>query len=112
MRADLEHAEEHALSRTPPRPGTQTEQDLDLFTSGVNDVEALADITGCRPSYVASVLQDADLLKGYFDLYTTSERPMNVYSQHFAGQLGFRDEEAARESVRLLDQSYREFERS
>ena len=112
MSTDLKHAEGHALSRTPPRRATKKEQILSLFTSGVNDVEALADITGCRPSYVASVLQDADLLKGYFDLYTTSERPMNVYSQNFAGQLGFRDEEAARESVRLLDQSYREFERS
>src|SRR5262245_61084452 len=103
MSADLKHDAGKALSGTPPRRATKKEQILSLFTSRVADVEAIADLTGCRPSYVASVLQDADLLKGYFDLYTTSERAMNVYSQHFAGQLGFRDEEAARESVSLLD---------
>ena len=34
---------------------------------------------------------------------------MNVYSKFFAGKLGFRDEEAARESVGLIDTLYRQF---
>jgi hypothetical protein len=112
MSADLKHEEGQALSRTPPRRATKKEQILALFTSGVTDVEAIADFTDSRPSYVASVLQDAELLKGYFDLYTTSERAMNVYSQIFAGQLGFKDVDAARESVALLDRAYRDFESS
>ncbi len=100
------------VSQTRPRRVTKKEQILSLFASGVQDVQALADIAGARPSYVASVLQDAGLLRGYFDLYTTSQEPMNVYSQLFAGQLGFRDVDTARESVQLLDRHYREFERA
>src|SRR5207253_10513827 len=50
------------------------------------------------------------LLEGDFDLYTASAEPMNVYSPLFAGQLGFRDEEAARESLGIIDRAYRDFE--
>ena len=35
---------------------------------------------------------------------------MNVYSKFFAGQLGFKDVEAARRSVELIDRLYRQFE--
>jgi hypothetical protein len=101
-----------AETKQPPRRATKKEQILSLHASGIHDVEALADFTGCRPSYVASILQDAGLLKGYFDLYTTSAEPMNVYSPLFAGQLGFRDEEAARESVAIIDRAYHGFERT
>jgi hypothetical protein len=85
---------------------SKKDQILTLYRAGITEVADLAAITLSRPSYVASVLQEAKLLPGYFDLYTTSERSMNVYSQHFAGQLGFRDEEAARASlaeVRRID---------
>ena len=41
-----------------------------LFLSGMGEVEDIAVITGARPSYVASVLQEAGLDSGYFDLYT------------------------------------------
>src|SRR5205807_1900127 len=61
-------------------------------------------------SYVAGVLQDSKLLRGYFDLYTTTASPMNVYSKYFAKKLGFKDEEAARDSIDLIDHYYRQFE--
>jgi hypothetical protein len=101
-----------ASAAQSPRRATKKEQVLLLCGSGIHDLEALADLTGCRVSYVASILQDAGLLKGYFDLFTTSAEPMNVYSPLFAGQLGFRDEEAARGSVAIIDRAYRDFEQS
>lgn len=89
---------------------TKKEQILSLFLSGMRDVQDLALLTGATPSYVGSVLQDAGLKTEYFDLYTSTAHPMNVYSKFFAGQLGFKDVETARESVDLIDQMYRRFE--
>ena len=66
-------------------------------------------ITQSRPSYVASVLQASEHLPTYFDLYTTSSQPMNVYSKFFAGKLAYRDEESARKSLELIDVLYRQF---
>jgi hypothetical protein len=92
-----------------PRP-TKKDQIISLFLSGLGDVGDIAMITGSRPSYVGTVLQDAGLHHGYFDLYTSTARPMNVYSKFFAGQLGFRDVDAARKSIDLIDRLYRQFE--
>ena len=89
---------------------SKKDQIISLYTSGIGEVEDLAMITGSRPSYVASVLQESGLMTGYFDLYTTSSHPMNVYSKFFAGKLGFKDEEAARTSVEIIDRLYRQFE--
>jgi hypothetical protein len=89
---------------------TKKEQILALFLSGLGDVGDIAMITGSRPSYVGSVLQDAGVHKSYFDLYTSTSHPMNVYSKFFAGQMGFKDESAARASVGLIDRLYRQFE--
>ncbi|HEV2803086.1 MAG TPA: hypothetical protein VGW12_21645 [Pyrinomonadaceae bacterium] len=86
------------------------DQILALFTSGINEVEDLAMITGSRPSYVGSILQEAGLKSGYFDLYTSTSHPMNVYSKFFAGKLGFKDEETARASLELIERLYRQFE--
>lgn len=72
-------------------------------------MEDIAMITGARPSYVASVLQESGLMSGYFDLYTTSSHPMNVYSKFFAGKLGFKDVETARQSVDIIDRLYNQF---
>jgi hypothetical protein len=94
----------------PVKRPSKKEQIIALFLSGVGDVADIALMTASRPSYVASVLQDAGLHQGYFDLYTSTGSPMNVYSKFFAGQLGFRDEEAARKSVELIDRLYRQFE--
>lgn len=95
--------------RASGRP-SKKEQVIALFLSGMGEVEDIAVITGARPSYVGSVLQEAGLLTGYFDLYTSTSHPMNVYSKFFAGQLGFKDVETARESVELIDAYYRRFE--
>jgi hypothetical protein len=89
---------------------SRKDQILSLYVSGITEVEDLAMITGARPSYVGSTLQEAGLKTGYFDLYTSSAHPMNVYSKFFARQLGFRDEETARESVALIDRLYGQFE--
>ncbi|HEY7179764.1 MAG TPA: hypothetical protein VIC84_00025 [Blastocatellia bacterium] len=89
---------------------SKKDQIISLFTSGIGSVEDLAMITRARPSYIASVLQAEGLMSGYFDLYTTTSHPMNVYSKFFAGKLGYRDEATARESVELIERYYRQFE--
>jgi hypothetical protein len=89
---------------------SRKDQIIALYLSGMNEIEDLAIITGARPSYVGSVLQESGLVKGYFDLYTSTAHPMNVYSKFFANKLGFKDEETARESVELIDRLYRQFE--
>ena len=88
---------------------SKKEQILSLYMAGITDVEDLSLITRSRPSYVASVLQTADLPCSYFDLYTTTTQPMNVYSKFFAGQLGYRDLETARRSVERIDLLHRQF---
>ena len=93
----------------PPRP-TKKDQILALAAAGVNDVADIALMTQTRPSYVGTVLQDAGRQPAYFDLYTSTNRPMNAYSKFFAGQLGFKDVDAARKSVELIDRLYRQFE--
>src|SRR5262245_36207342 len=89
---------------------SKKDQIISLFTSGISSLEDLAMITRARPSYIASVLQEAGLMSGYFDLYTTTSHPMNVYSKFFAGRLGYKDEAAARQSVELIERYYRQFE--
>lgn len=64
---------------------------------------------GAPASYVSTVLQQAGFLRDYFDLYTSTAQPMNIYSKVFANKLGFKDEATARRSVALLDQWYRRF---
>lgn len=82
---------------------------LSLFKSGTEEIEAISAISGAKPSYVGSVLQQAGLIDNYFDLYTSTALPMNVYSKHFLGKLGFKDEATAKRSVRNLEQSYNYF---
>jgi hypothetical protein len=93
----------------PSKP-SKKEQILALFRSGLGDVDDVALITRSRPSYVASVLQSEGEMSGYFDLYTASSEPMNVYSKFFAGKLGFKTVEDARASVEIVDRLYRQFE--
>lgn len=100
---------EKAARSSGTRRITKKDQIISLFTSGVDRLEDIALMTSTRTSYVASVLQAAGLISGYFDLYTTSAHPMNTYSRFFAGKLGFKDEEVARRSVALLDRMHRQF---
>ncbi len=99
-----------AAEPAAPKKPNKKDQILSLFSAGIHELPDLAHITQSRPSYVASVLQDAGLMTGYFDLYTTSTQPMNVYSKFFAGKLGFRDVETARASLELIDRLYKQFE--
>lgn len=94
----------------PSEPESKKDQIVALYLSGVESVEELALLTQSRPSYVGTVLQEAGIGPGYFDLYTSTTQPMNVYSKYFAGRLGYRDTEAARRSVELIDRRYRQFE--
>jgi hypothetical protein len=109
MKRESNREEEHGLQQRERRI-SKKDQIISLFTSGIINVEELAMITGSRPSYVASVLQSAGLMSGYFDLYTTTAHSMNVYSRFFAGKLGYKDEAKARESVKLIDHYYHQFE--
>ena len=89
---------------------SKKDQIIALYLSGMNEVEDLAIITGSRPSYVGSILQESGLITSYFDLYTSTSHPMNIYSKFFAGKLGFKDEETARASVELINHLYEQFE--
>ena len=89
-------------------PEHKKDQIIALYLSGMREVEDLALITGARPSYVGAVLQEEGLAE-YFDLYTSTAHPMNVYSKYFAGQLGFKDEATARRSVAHIDRLHRQF---
>ncbi len=89
---------------------TKNDQIVSVFLSGMTNLEELSKITGASNSYVGSVLQDAGLMTGYFDLYTTTANPMNVYSKFFVNKLGFKNEETAHRSVEVLENAYRQFD--
>ena len=95
-----------------PDAPSKKEQIVSLYLSGIEDVESLALLTESRPSYVGGVLRDEGLQTAYYDLYTSTAQPMNVYSRFFAGRLGFRDVEAARDSVGLIEKLYTQFGRT
>ena len=99
-----------AVAPVAPDQLSKKEQVVSLYLGGIREVADLALLTKSRPSYVAGVLQDAGLKADYHDLYTTTDQPMNVYSKFFAGKLGFKDEETAREGVELIDRLYQQFE--
>ena len=69
---------------------SKKERILELYGQGVTEIDRLAAEVDTRPSYVANVLQDAGLLRGYFDLYTTTNREQNAYSRFFRGVLSFK----------------------
>lgn len=89
---------------------SKKEMILSLYNSGTTDIEAIAALTGAKPSYIGSVLHREGLIDNYFDLYTSTAYPMNVYSKYFLGKLGFRNVFTARQSVRNLEEIYRQFE--
>jgi hypothetical protein len=84
---------------------------LSLFNSGVTEIETIAAVSGARPSYVGAVLHREGLVDNYFDLYTSTGYPMNVYSKHFRGKLGFKDIETAERGVKTLENGYQYFAR-
>ena len=82
---------------------TKKQQILVLYLVGITEVDELARRTSARPSYVGAVLQNAGLLQGYFDLYTSTAQPMNGYPKLFARKLGFKNAATARRSVGVTD---------
>lgn len=83
---------------------------LELYNEGTTDVLEIADELETRPSYVASILRAANLNEEYFDLYTSTQHPMNVYSYHFVDKLRFKDAEVARDSIDVIDEVYHLYE--
>jgi hypothetical protein len=90
---------------------SKKEMILSLFNAGTTEIESIAAISGAKPSYVGSVLQKEGLIDNYFDLYTSTAYPMNIYSKHFRGKLGFKDVETAERGVQTLEQAYRYFDK-
>lgn len=112
MSKSVARKDQPARNEKPPRSHKVSKKDqiIALYLSGMSEVEDLAIITGSRPSYVGSILQEAGLVTGYFDLYTSSAHPMNVYSKFFASKLGFKDEETAQASIETIDKLHNQFE--
>jgi hypothetical protein len=105
MQQNLQEIKEKVTIRT------KKETILTLYKAGVTEIEAISAISGAKSSYVGSVLQQEGLITGYFDLYTSTGQPMNVYSKHFQGKLGFKDIESAERGVAALERTYQHFER-
>ena len=101
------------IDTTTPQRELKSKKDLilSLFNSGVTEIETIAAVSGARPSYVGAVLHREGLVDNYFDLYTSTGYPMNVYSKHFRGKLGFRDVASAERGVKTLENGYRYFSR-
>jgi hypothetical protein len=113
---ELDYADESVADRregstTQTETRSKKDQIIALYENGVTDIAQITRKVGARPSYVAQVLQNAGILKGYFDLYTTTAREQNVYSRFFRNVLSFKTIEAARESVQKIDRLYNYFER-
>ena len=109
MAPNRPEAKTDSATAAKPAP-SKKDQILSLYTGGITEVDDLALITHTRPSYVAGVLQENNLMSGYFDLYTSTAHPMNLYSKFFAKKLGFKDVDTARQSVEVIDRLYRQFE--
>lgn len=108
----MKNAKVQNLFEMEEKETTQSKKEmiLSLFNSGTTEIETIAAITGAKPSYIGSVLQKEGLIDNYFDLYTSTAHPMNVYSKHFVGKLGFRDVLAAKRSTRVLEEAYKSFD--
>ena len=94
-----------------PRPQrmSKKQQIIALYLSGITAFEDLTTLTGAQPSYIGAVLQHAGLIRGYFDLYTSTAHPMNAYSKSLTNKLGFKHEAAALQSVAVLEQLYQQY---
>lgn len=85
---------------------TKKDQSLSLFEEGVQDVPTIAECVGANPTYVAHSLINAGKSVDYADLYTPS-RPRNRYGEDYKGILRFKDPDAAKDSVRKINERYR-----
>jgi len=106
----LDQAEAHADAEIKHQ-SSKKELILEMFQHGQRDLAEIVCATGASPSYAAAVLTEAGLLSGYFDLYTTTNQPHNLYGKFFRGVLSFKSVEAAQESVERIDRLFHYFER-
>lgn len=91
---------------------TKKERIIALYDRGF-DVESIADAVGTSPTYVANTLIASGRPVEYEDLYTTTTgRSYSAEARRLSGILRFRDVEAAKESVRKLDEAFQEFRRT
>jgi hypothetical protein len=102
------------VSETTVKESAQSKKEriLTLFKGGNHDIEKIANLSGAKPSYVGSVLHKEGLIDNYFDLYTSTAYPMNIYTKYFRGKLGFKDVKTAENGVHTLEQAYRYFSNS
>lgn len=105
----LELVKQVPLIETKEVEKSKKEMILQLFKDGTKEIETIAVLANAKPSYVGSVLQKEGLIDNYFDLYTSTGYPMNVYTKYFRGKLGFKDVQTAEKSVNTLEQAYRYF---
>jgi hypothetical protein len=122
LNLELDYADESAAveqgvlsgtEETADQAGTRSkkEQIIALYESGLTDIAQIVRKVSARPSYVAQVLQNAGLMTGYFDLYTTTAKEQNIYTRFFRNVLSFKTVAASRESVQKIDRLYNYFER-
>ncbi len=95
-------------TRPTPSRATRSKKQriISLYESGTRSVDEIAEAVDTSTSYVAAVLRDRGYLNNYFDLYTATSAPMNVYTQELGGRLGYRDLERAQESIETLEEFY------
>ena len=86
---------------------TKKDLALSLHAAG-RSVEEIARALETHPSYIANVLAAAGKSPDYSDLYVSSTS-QNGYARLFSGVLRFRDLDAARESVKRIDDMYQQF---
>jgi hypothetical protein len=91
---------------------TKKEQIVSLFSEKNLRPEEIARQVEGTVSYVVNVLREAGYQQNYFDLYTSSEHPMNVYSKIFANRLGFKTLKIAQRSVNFINRYYQMFKRN
>lgn len=108
----LELVKNAPLFEVKEQEKSKKEMILTIFRQGTKEIETIAVLANAKPSYVGSVLQKEGLIDNYFDLYTSTNYPMNVYTKYFRGKLGFKDVETAKRSVNTLEQAYRYFSNS
>jgi hypothetical protein len=89
---------------------TKKQRILQLWRANHRDLWAIAEELKTTPSYIASVLQEANLISGYYDLYTEPASPINIYSNEFRGRLRFKTIKAARHSLDLIQRAYSRFD--
>lgn len=90
---------------------TKKERIVVLYDRGF-DIESIADALATNVSYVANTLIQSGRPVDYEDLYTTtSGRAYSKEARMLSGVLRFKDMQAARESIRRLNEVFQEFSR-